>query len=245
MAATSKMIEVEGQSLKDLRILVEKSKEWTIDMVVIGGYAVRVYTNAYRHTKDIDLAVGKEERGNFLALLKSLSYVPRHTDFGIAASKKFDSDFIDVHISVGNIFDISTGLSYPITEQLFKESRAIAVRSRYDTNRQFETKAPIVDLNTLLILKFMPKGRPEKDAVDIVSLLLDRIKEIYIADVAKKSEKAGLTDHLLSQIQDFAKALQEGRIARIWSTVTGTTLTGVQLRGIQKFLRELDKGLRA
>ncbi len=245
MAATSKMIEVEGQSLKDLRLIMHKSEEWTIDIAVIGGYAVRAYTNVYRHTKDIDLAIGKEERGKFIALLKSLRYVPRPTDFGIAASRKFNSDFIDIHISFGKIYDISTGLSYPITEELFKERRIITVRSRYTANKQFETEAPVVDMNTLLVLKFMPKGRPEKDAIDIISLMLDRIQEISMQDVVKRCEQANLTDHMLSQMQDFARSLRDGETARIWSQVTGTTLTGAQVRNVQRFLRGLDKTLRS
>jgi hypothetical protein len=245
MSITAKMIEVEGQSLKDLAVLVKKSEEWTISMTVIGGYAVRAYTNAYRHTKDIDLAVAKEERGKFIALLKSLSYVTRSTDFGIAASRKFDSDFIDVHISFGRIFDISTGLSYHVDEELFKESRTAVVRPRYAANKQFETKAPIVDLNTLLVLKLMPQGRPEKDSIDIISLILDRVQEISVNDVIKKCERANLKEHISSQIQKFAKAVREGEMGRTWSQVTGTTLTGVRVRSVQKFLRELNKALRA
>lgn len=41
MSAEQKMENVERESLKDLKVLVEKSKEWAIDMVVIGSYAVR------------------------------------------------------------------------------------------------------------------------------------------------------------------------------------------------------------
>lgn len=94
MTARSKLVDVERESLKDLGILVEKSKEWRLEMTVIGGYAVRAFTNAYRHTKDIDMAIAKQEKGNLIALLKSLNYELRDTKFGIAASKGFDSDFI-------------------------------------------------------------------------------------------------------------------------------------------------------
>lgn len=58
------------------------------------------------------MAISKEMKGNFTALLKSLNYEVRETDFGLAAIKEFDSDFIDIHISVGEIFDMSSGLSY-------------------------------------------------------------------------------------------------------------------------------------
>lgn len=245
MAAEAKTIEVERESLKDLHVLVAKSKEWSIDMSVIGGYAVRAYTNAYRFTKDIDMAIGKEQRGGFLGLLKSLDYKPRTTEFGIAASKRFDSDFIDVHISVGKIFDISSGLQYPITKGLFRESRTMMVHPRFDENKGSETRARVVDLNTLVVLKFMPKGRPEKDGVDIISLLLDRLNDIDISNVMEKCERAGLSHHILAQVQDFAKRLRDGETAKVWSRVTGTNLTGVQTRSIQRFLRQFDAALRS
>ena len=244
MSIEKKMEEIEKESLKDLRVIVEKSKEWTIDIAVIGGYAVRAFTNAYRHTKDIDMAVSKEMRGNFVALLKNQNYKLRDTSFGIAASKKFDSDFIKVHISVGKIYDESSDLSYPITHQFFDESKSMLVGTRYDANKQFETEAPIVDLNTLMILKSMPKGRPEKDAIDIISLIFDRIGEMEIPIIVKKCQETKLTDHILSQIQDFAKRLNDGEMAKTWSSVTGTNMTGVQHKSVQKFLRDLDKALR-
>ncbi|MEX0656320.1 MAG: hypothetical protein WD154_02095 [Nitrosopumilaceae archaeon] len=240
----SKPEDIERKSLEDLKILTERTDEWKVETVVIGGYAVRAFTNAYRHTKDIDIAVGKEEKGKFTALLKSLGYKLRNTEFGIAASKKFDSDFIDVHISIGKIYDMSTRLSYPITKQLFDEKQIMLVRSRYDVNKNFETKSSIVDLNTLIILKLIPKGRPEKDAIDITSLILDQSGKICNTEIVKKCKDAKITDHIRSQIQEFARRVNNGEIDRLWSEVTGARMTGVQRRNIQKFLRNLDNALK-
>jgi hypothetical protein len=242
--AGPKPVDVERESLKDLKIIVERAHEWGVETVVIGGYGVRAFTNAYRHTKDIDMAVAKEERGKFTALLKDLNYDLRDTEFGLAASKKFDSDFIDVHISVGEIYDISTGNSYPITKQLFDEKKDLLVRSRYEENQKFDTTAPIIDLNTLIILKLIPKGRPEKDAIDIISLILDQQQRIDISKIVKRCNETKLTDHIRSQIQEFAKEVNDGEMDKVWSGVTGARMTGVQRRSIQKFLRELDSSLR-
>lgn len=242
--ANPKPEDVERESLKDLKIIVEKAKEWKLETVVIGGYAVRAFTNAYRHTKDIDMAVAREERGRFTALLKDLNYKLRDTEFGLAASKKFDSDFIDVHISVGKIYDISTGNSYPIAKQLFDEKNDLLVRSRYDDNRKFDTTAPIVDLNTLIILKLIPKGRPEKDAIDIISLILDQRERINISKIVKQCKETGLTAHIRNQIQEFARKVNDGEMDKVWASVTGARLSGVQRRSIQKFLRELDNNLK-
>lgn len=237
--------DVERESLKDLKTIVGKAKEWGVKTVVIGGYAVRASTNTYRHTKDIDMAVAKEEKGNFTALLKSLNYKLRDAEFGLAASKKFDSDFIDVHISVGKIYDMSTGHSYPIAKQLFDEKRNLLVRSRYDGNRKFDTTVPIVDLNTLIILKLIPKGRHENDAIDIISLVLDQQQNIDIEKIVKRCKETDLTDHIRSQIQEFATKVNSGQMDKVWSDVAGVRMTGVQRRSIQKFLRKLDSSLKS
>jgi hypothetical protein len=63
--ANPKPEDVECENLKDLKIIVEKAKEWGIETVVIGGYAVRAFTNAYRHTKDIDMAITREDTRRF------------------------------------------------------------------------------------------------------------------------------------------------------------------------------------
>ncbi len=236
--------DVERESLKDLKILVEKSKEWEIDMVVIGGYAVRAFTNAYRHTKDIDMAIGTEAQGKFTALLNGEGYVTEKAKFGLRANKKFDSDFIAVHISVGKIEDVSSGHFYPINSELFNEGNEMLVHSKYPANKKFDTNAPIVDLNTLLILKLIPKGRPGKDGIDIISLIFDQSEGINYSDIVKKCDGAKLTDHILSQIQNFAEDVNNGKVAKTWSSVTGTTMSGVQQRDVQKFLRGLDKALR-
>jgi hypothetical protein len=149
-----------------------------------------------------------------------------------------------VHISVGEIYDISTGNSYPITKQLFDEKKDLLVRSRYEENQKFDTTAPIIDLNTLIILKLIPKGRPEKDAIDIISLILDQQQRIDISKIVKRCNETKLTDHIRSQIQEFAKEVNDGEMDKVWSGVTGARMTGVQRRSIQKFLRELDSSLR-
>ncbi|MGI0087324.1 MAG: hypothetical protein ACREBI_05130 [Nitrosotalea sp.] len=236
--------DIEKESLKDLKAIVENSKEWGVEAAVIGGYAVRAFTNAYRHTKDIDMVIAKEEKGRFTALLKSLDYELRDTEFGMAASKPFDSDFIDVHISVGNIYDMSSGKSYPVTQELFNNKKIMLVGTKYEINKEFETKSPIVDLDTLIILKLIPKGRPEKDAIDIMSLIIDRIQEISIPTIVKKCKETGFTDYIRSQIQEFATKVNTGEMDHIWSTVTGTAMIGARKKGIQQFFRDLDSGLK-
>jgi hypothetical protein len=74
---------------------------------------------------------------------------------------------------------------------------------------------------------------------------LDQQKKINISKIAKQCKETDLTAHIRNQIQEFAKKVNDGSMYRVWSNVTGARLTGVQRRGIQKFLRDLDSILQS
>jgi hypothetical protein len=154
--------EVERKSLEDLESVLKEAQNQGIKLVVIGGYAVAAYTRGYRFTKDIDLVADKPALGKLTGLLKGLGYVVRDTEFGIAGKKKLNSAFIDLHISVGRIYDISTGKEYPVDASIFKNAKRLIVRGYL--SRATSLKATVVELEALVILKMMPVGR-DKDAV--------------------------------------------------------------------------------
>ena len=58
--------ELEIESLKDSKKVIEEAEKWRIKLVLIGGYAVRAYTRGYRFTKDIDACMLKNPTMSFL-----------------------------------------------------------------------------------------------------------------------------------------------------------------------------------
>jgi len=98
-------------------------------------------------------------------------------------------------------------------------------------------------LETLLVLKLMTIGR-QKDAIDVLSLLLDRRNEVDLKSVAKMTEDAGLTKHLLNRVRDYARRLREGELARIWFSVTASRLPHIEKREIARFFAKLADLLR-
>lgn len=150
---------LEHRSLQDLRRILEEAERWDIKIAVIGGYAVQAYTRGYRFTKDIDLVTTRESEGRLRALLTSLNYELRETEFGLAGSKSINEDRRDLYISIGRILDISTGHSFPVTDELFKETKKLPVQGYYEESKHFTVEAPIVNPETLLALKLMPMGR--------------------------------------------------------------------------------------
>ena len=211
--------QVERKSLEDLQSILEAARKVGIRLVIIGGYAVAAYTHGYRYTKDIDLVADRPTLGRLIGLLKSLGYAIRDTEFGIGGSKTLNGGFIDLHISAGRIYDLSTGKEYPVDVSLFTNAEYRAVSGRI--SKTTSLKAAVVELETLIILKMMPVGR-NKDAVDLLSLLRDRRKDIDLESLSRRVRTAGLTVHLLERIRDYAKRLRDGELDKIWFDMTGS-----------------------
>jgi hypothetical protein len=227
---------VERRSLEDLKAMLEAGRKQSIKLVIIGGYAVAAYTRGYRYTKDIDLVADKPALGKLKGLLKSLSYSIRDTEFGIAGSKKLNGGFIDLHISVGKIYDLSTGKEYPVDSSFFRNAKRLTVRGYMSKNSSL--KAAVVDLETLVILKTMPVGR-DKDTVDLLSLLRDKKKEIDLEVLAQRIKATGLNMHLLERIRDYAKRLREDELDQVWFDMTATRLPFTEKREIAKLFAKL------
>lgn len=233
--------QVEHKSLEHLQAVLKETRKQGIKLVIIGGYAVAAYTRGYRYTKDIDLVADKPTLSGLKALLKSLDYSIRDTEFGIAGKKKLDGGFIDLHISVGRIYDLSTGKEYPVDSSLFKNAKRLTVRGYISKNTSL--KIAVVDLETLIILKIMPVGR-DKDAVDLLSLLRDKRKDINLEVLAQRIKAAGLTVHLLERIRDYAKRLMEDELDKVWFDTTATRFPFTEKREITKFFAKLVEFFR-
>lgn len=228
--------EVERRSLEDLHALLKEAHKQGIKLVIIGGYAVTAYTRGYRYTKDIDLVADKPTLGKLKGLLNSLDYSIRDTEFGIAGAKKLDNGFIDLHMSVGKIIDVSTGKEYPVDSELFKNARRLTVRGY--VSKTAALRALVVELETLIVLKTMTTGR-NKDTVDLLSLLRDKRNEIDLTILAQRAKSAGLTTHLLERIRDYVRRLRDGELDKVWFDMTGTRLPFTDKREIKKFFSTL------
>ena len=231
--------ELEIESLRDLKKVMEEAEKWRIKLVLIGGYAVRAYTKGYRFTKDIDLVAIREALGNLKALLQYLGYLTRDTEFGVAGSRKFNEGFIDLHISVGKIFDMSTGLTYPVTDNLFFYAKKLKITGYHKVSDQHACIAPVVDLEALLVLKLIPTGRI-KDTIDVLSLLLDKGEEIDPAVlISRIPEEVSFRQHLVSQLRSYADFVRRGDADKLWFNITGSRLPSTEKRKILRFIREI------
>lgn len=233
---------VEVESLKDLERIVADTRLWGMRLVLIGGYAVRAYTQGYRYTKDIDFVTLKKDTGKLIALLKGLGYDISDTNFGLAGRKTIDGGFIDLHISVGEVYDTSTDKRYPVSEETLAEAEEHVVSGFLAQGRELRVVAPAVSFEDLLIMKLMTRTRG-KDRIDVVSLLLDRGSSVDIEKISKRCGLAGLSAHIRKNVQEFIGGIRTQDITREWERASGRRLLRKEETSIIKLLKSLERKL--
>jgi hypothetical protein len=176
--------------------------------------------------------------------LNDLGYSIRKTEFGIAGAKRLgtgDNSFVDLHISVEKVHDISTNNDFPIDPSLFKKAKILDVKGFY--SKSTIIRAPVVGLETILILKLIPIGR-DKDAVDIISLVTDRSEDVDLELMKRIATKANLGVHILDRTRDYAARIRRGESDIIWTGMTGARLSFVQKRELLQFFARLAEQLK-
>jgi len=239
-------VKTECESLQDLKAILDKAREWEIQLLVIGGWAVNAYVGAYRYTKDIDLVMKAVDRGSLKALLKQHDYDVEDIKFYIAGQKERKDIQVKIHISIGDIVDTSRGypLRYSIDENAYRNAPLLPIRGRYPQCREYELDAPIFPINNLFITKLLPVGR-ERDVVDFVSLILRRGKALDVDFIAKEVVKNNLLDAIESRIEDTAHDVESGDLEKVWMDYTGQRISRKDLNEIRlRFLRQLVTRLR-
>jgi len=94
-------------SLKELERIDQEAKKFQINLIVIGGYAVRAFTEprSWRSTKDIDFITTRKDLTALRGVFELLRYNFEKTDFGVKGSKKISNESIELHISVDKVTD--------------------------------------------------------------------------------------------------------------------------------------------
>jgi len=238
-------VKTECESLKDLKAILDKAKEWGVQLLVIGGWAVNAHVGAYRYTKDIDLVVKKGDLGSLKALLKQHGYDVEDMKIYIAGQKETEDVQLKVHISIGDIVDTSRGfpLKYSIDDNAYRNAPLLPIRSFHSQCREYERDAPILPLNNLFITKLLPVGR-DLDLVDVVSMILQYGREFELDFITNEVRKNDLTNTIQSRIEDVSHDVRSGKLDEIWRAQVGTRVSKKNRRQILVFLRELSSTLR-
>ncbi len=238
-----KKIIIELESLNDLKNIEAEAEKWGVKLVLIGGYAVRAYTTGYRYTKDMDF-IAKGDIWKLKGFLNSLGYEAEEKKDILAGRKKIDGGYVDLHISIGKVFDISTGKSYPLTNDIFNSARLLNISGYHEEGRKITVKASVVALEDLMIMKLMTKNR-EKDLIDIVSLLFDQWKNIDLEKLSQNCASSGLSRHISDSVLDLVGKIRKGTFRKIWLDYTGKKMTMKEEQQIAKNLIEIAEKVKS
>lgn len=238
-------VKTECESLRDLKAILEKAKEWEIQLLVIGGWAVNAHVGAYRYTKDIDLVMKTVDRGSLKGLLKHHGYQIEDREIYIAGQKETEDVQLKFHVSIGDIVDTSRGfaLKYSIDENAYRNAPLLTLKSYHLQCREYELEAPILPLNNLFIAKLLPVGR-DLDLADVVSMILQYGKELQLDFIANEVGKNDLTNDIQSRIEDTSHDVRSGKLDEIWRAQVGRRISKKNRRQILAFLRQLGSILR-
>jgi len=214
-------IELERKSLEDLKKLVEQAQEWDLKLVLIGGYAVRAYTKPRRFTKDLDFVTIRKGLGQMKGFLHYMNYEYKSGELWLSGSKRLDETWIDLHMSIDSVHDITTGYDYPITPDFFQNSQKRKITAYFEENSHMLIKAQICPIEDLLIMKLIPLR--DKDLVDVIALILDSYDQINPSRFCQNIDEANLRAHINSRLTAlFLQIKRKERINRSWRSITGT-----------------------
>lgn len=235
---------LEQESFKDLVNIEKEIKEWSIQMVLIGGYAVRAFTNrdSWRVTKDMDFVIAKKDKGVLSSFLKFKNYNCEFTDFGLRGTKKINKNSIDLHIAVDKIYDVSSGKIYYIPDDFLRKSIKRKLSALFEENKKFELEASVAPLEDCIAMKLMTK-RP-RDHFDALVMVQDNFGLINQNRLKNICEHSDLTEHIIKRLEEKIGDIKRREFERVWEEFTGKTLTMKEQTELRKKLLQILKRLK-
>lgn len=211
---------IEAISLKDLKRIDEEARDFRMGLILIGGYAVRAYTNprSWRFTKDIDFITTKKDLVALRGVFELLGYSFEQREFGVKGNKKINLTFIELHISVGNVIDWSTGLEYKLPEDMFTKASKKNVKASMEENRGLEVDVKIAPIEDVLVMKLMTE-RP-RDHFDAIAIILDSFQELDLSRFAYCCNQSNLSEHTRRRLDSILAHIKKGLTKKLWREFT-------------------------
>lgn len=211
--------------------LLEMCREFGVHPRLIGGLAVRGLARRKRFTHDIDLAIGRHDKPNLVAILKRMGFdYQDHSQFeGIKAAKRVGDVPVEIHIAVEALWDMTSNQTYTLSPDIVEVAVDEAGRLR----------APSASAEDLLILKLLPLR--DRDLCDVIALLLD-VGAIDVRRIWANCERTGTTGHVAAQLAKLERALRSGDFREAWAQYYGDPLP---MRDILRVLEKVRSLLKA
>lgn len=219
--------------------LMEKCNEFQIDLLLIGAFAVRVYTpKRHRRTTDLDFVIPKTAQNSLATVFKLLGYTynPRARFGGVQAVKEVKSGIIQVDVSVEVIHDMGSGSEYAVPPQTFQQKTPVQIAP---VEGDSIVDAFAIPLSDLLITKLITSR--EQDISDLVALLTAGEIEAVIDDFKTKAYAAGVAVRINKRLGELVVlSRKENAVRELIKNYTGPRLTIADIQNFRQMLRKLE-----
>jgi len=223
-------MDIDAELTQTLERLLELCREFGIHPRLIGGLAVRGFARRKRFTHDIDLAISRYDKSNLIAILKQMGfdYQDQSQFEGVKASKRIGQIAVEIHISVGRLWDMTSKQTYTLSPNF----------DELPIDEAGHLLAPTVAIEDLLILKLLPLR--DRDLCDVIALLLDA-PAIDGDAIWANCERTGNTRHVAAQLTKVEKALTSGDFREAWTDYYGEPLPMRDILVVRERVRQLLK----
>lgn len=225
---------LEAISLRDLERINEAAKNFQVDLILIGGYAVRAYTNprSWRFTKDMDFITTNRDLGALHGILNLLGYGFERTEFGVRGSKQVEEYSIDLHISVDKVIDWSTGQEYKLPEDIFSKAKEVNIKASLEENMGLEVRVRVAPVEDVVIMKLMTE-RP-RDHFDAIAVILDSFDDLDTLRFRENCDQDDLYRHIRRRLESVLADIKKSLVNELWKEFTE-----------REFIRQQHVDLRA
>lgn len=221
-----KELEVERGSLEDLNRILVLAGQRGLKVAVIGGYAVRAYTQRrLRYTKDIDLAVKSEkDLPKLRGILAKIGYEVKERPHGLSGYRKVRGVAIVVNA---------------IVEDVKIEKRNI---NSFYPKTGLSIKASVACIEDLLISK--TKVWRERDIIDTCLLILDSSGLIDAKKLKKRLDKKQFYQGFLNSSKKLLGLIGTKKFHAVWKDFVRRKIRKEEEKELWKDLNQLVKGLQ-
>jgi hypothetical protein len=221
---------MEEHLLHELGKILEACDRRDVTVFVIGAFSVRAYGSLLRRTLDLDLAVRREDWPALAEVLKTQGYSLESVGIWATARKGEGEDALEIHIALGDVTDVHSALSYPVS---------VEPGTRQPVP-DLSITLPVFTLEGLLITKLI--ALRDNDVVDIVTLLAQHADRLAAGRFWERAVAAGLEDALENRLDELDEMLESGEVEVIWWDRLGLMLDERErqvaldaVRGLQKY----------
>ena len=225
----------EDKLIPALAEVLRKCREFQVDLLLIGAFAVRAYAERRRLTTDIDFVATSPSMNTLASIFKSLGYeYYSQTGFGgIQAVKYLGEEKIQLDIAIDSIRDETSGHEYQVPLESFLSETLVEIEPLQGGTGVKARPLPLADL---LICKLIPSR--EQDMADVITLTVSGLSPDVINEFQRKVRQTRLSPLIYDRLGEMIR-LSDRELQNLLAGYTGGQLTGQEGLTLRRMLRQL------